>query len=100
MTTDSVSKQASFADEGWSIGGMAKGAGMLAPGLATMLVVITTDAVVDQDLLHDQLASACSRSFDRIDSDGCMSTNDTVILMSSGASGVRPAAADFQGRTQ
>ena len=96
MTTDSVPKQASFADEGWSIGGMAKGAGMLAPGLATMLVVLTTDAVVDQDLLHDQLASACQRSFDRMDSDGCMSTNDTVILMSSGASGVRPAAADFQ----
>ena len=69
---------------------------MLAPGLATMLVVLTTDAVVDQDLLHDQLASACRRSFDRIDSDGCMSTNDTVILMSSGASGARPAAADFQ----
>ena len=96
MTTDSVPKQASFAEEGWSIGGMAKGAGMLAPGLATMLVVLTTDAVVDQDLLHDQLASACGRSFDRIDSDGCMSTNDSVILMSSGASGVRPAAADFQ----
>jgi glutamate N-acetyltransferase/amino-acid N-acetyltransferase len=96
MTTDSVPKQASLADEGWSIGGMAKGAGMLAPGLATMLVVLTTDAVVDQGLLHDQLASACARSFDRIDSDGCMSTNDTVILMSSGASGVRPAAADFQ----
>jgi glutamate N-acetyltransferase/amino-acid N-acetyltransferase len=97
MTTDSVPKQASSADEGWSIGGMAKGAGMLAPGLATMLVVLTTDAVVDQELLHDQLASACMRSFDRIDSDGCMSTNDTVILMSSGASGVRPAAADLQG---
>ena len=96
MTTDSVPKQASLADEGWSIGGMAKGAGMLAPGLATMLVVLTTDAVVDQDLLHDQLLSACSRSFDRIDSDGCMSTNDTVILMSSGASGVRPTAADFE----
>jgi glutamate N-acetyltransferase/amino-acid N-acetyltransferase len=96
MTTDSVSKEATFADEGWSIGGMAKGAGMLAPGLATMLVVLTTDAVVDQDLLHDQLASACSRSFDRIDSDGCMSTNDAVILMSSGASGVRPTPADFQ----
>jgi glutamate N-acetyltransferase / amino-acid N-acetyltransferase len=96
MTTDSVPKQASFADEGWSIGGMAKGAGMLAPGLATMLVVLTTDAVVDQDLLHEQVVSACSRSFDRIDSDGCMSTNDTVILMSSGASGVRPAAADFE----
>ena len=96
MTTDSVPKQSSFADEGWSIGGMAKGAGMLAPGLATMLVVLTTDAVVDQGLLHDQLASACTRSFDRIDGDGCMSTNDTVILMSSGASGVRPAATDFQ----
>ena len=96
MTTDSVTKQASYADEGWSIGGMAKGAGMLAPGLATMLVVLTTDAVVDPELLHDQLASACRRSFDRIDSDGCMSTNDTVILMSSGASGVRPTAADFQ----
>jgi glutamate N-acetyltransferase / amino-acid N-acetyltransferase len=97
MTTDSVPKQASFADEGWSIGGMAKGAGMLAPGLATMLVILTTDAIVDQGLLRDQLENACSRSFDRIDSDGCMSTNDSVILMSSGASGVRPAAADFQG---
>ena len=96
MTTDSVPKQASFADEGWSIGGMAKGAGMLAPGLATMLVVLTTDAVVDRDLLHDQLAVACGRSFDRIDSDGCMSTNDTVILMSSGASGVRPTRANFE----
>ncbi len=96
MTTDSVTKQASYADEGWSIGGMAKGAGMLAPGLATMLVVLTTDAVVDPELLHDQLADACKRSFDRIDSDGCMSTNDTVILMSSGESGVRPTAADFQ----
>jgi len=97
MTTDSVPKQASFADEGWSIGGMAKGAGMLAPGLATMLVILTTDAIVDQALLRDQLASACQRSFDRIDSDGCMSTNDAVILLSSGASGVRPAAGDFQG---
>jgi glutamate N-acetyltransferase/amino-acid N-acetyltransferase len=96
MTTDSAPKQTRLADEGWSIGGMAKGAGMLAPGLATMLVVLTTDAVVDQDLLHDQLLSACSRSFDRIDSDGCMSTNDTVILMSSGASGVRPTPADFE----
>jgi glutamate N-acetyltransferase/amino-acid N-acetyltransferase len=96
MTTDSVTKQASYADEGWSIGGMAKGAGMLAPGLATMLVVLTTDAVVAPELLHDQLADACERSFDRIDSDGCMSTNDTVILMSSGESRVRPTAADFQ----
>jgi glutamate N-acetyltransferase/amino-acid N-acetyltransferase len=96
MTTDSVPKQASFADEGWSVGGMAKGAGMLAPGLATMLVVITTDAVVDADKLRDQLLEACRTSFDRVDSDGCMSTNDTVILMSSGASGVRPRPIDFQ----
>ena len=96
MTTDSVPKQTNYADEGWSIGGMAKGAGMLAPGLATMLVVLTTDAVVDQELLHDQLVRACNRSFERIDSDGCMSTNDSVILMSSGASGVRPTPGDFQ----
>ncbi len=96
MTTDSVPKLASRHDEGWSVGGMAKGAGMLAPGLATMLVTITTDAVVDPDRLHDQLAEACRLSFDRVDSDGCMSTNDTVILMSSGASGVTPLPADFQ----
>ena len=96
LTTDSVTKQASYSDEGWSIGGMAKGAGMLAPGLATMLVVLTTDAVVDSEQLHDQLASACRLSFERIDSDGCMSTNDTVIVMSSGASGVRPTLRDFQ----
>jgi glutamate N-acetyltransferase/amino-acid N-acetyltransferase len=96
LTTDSVIKQASYTDEGWSIGGMAKGAGMLAPGMATMLVVLTTDAVVDPDQLHDQLAKACRQSFERIDSDGCMSTNDTVIVMSSGASGIRPSAGDFQ----
>jgi glutamate N-acetyltransferase / amino-acid N-acetyltransferase len=96
MTTDTVPKQASYADEGWSVGGMAKGAGMLAPGLATMLATITTDAVVDPERLPGQLAEACRKSFQRIDSDGCMSTNDTVILMSSGASGVRPGARDFQ----
>lgn len=96
MTTDSVPKQAHYADEGWSVGGMAKGAGMLAPGLATMLVVLTTDAVVDPVLLPAQLAEACRTSFDRVDSDGCMSTNDTVILLSSGAAGVRPAGPDFQ----
>ena len=96
MTTDTAPKQASYADEGWSVGGMAKGAGMLAPGLATMLVMITTDAVVDPERLPGQLAEACRKSFERIDSDGCMSTNDTVIVMSSGASGVRPRAGDFQ----
>jgi glutamate N-acetyltransferase/amino-acid N-acetyltransferase len=96
MTTDSHAKQASYSDEGWSVGGMAKGAGMLAPGLATMLVLLTTDAVVDPVRLPDQLAEVCRTSFERVDSDGCMSTNDTVILMSSGASGVRPTPGDFQ----
>ena len=96
MTTDTVPKQVSYGDEGWSVGGMAKGAGMLAPGLATMLVTITTDAVVDPEQLPAQLAEASRQTFERIDSDGCMSTNDAVILMSSGASGVRPETGDFQ----
>ena len=96
MTTDTVPKQASYADEGWSVGGMAKGAGMLAPGLATMLVLVTTDALVNPGRLPGHLAEACRKSFERIDSDGCMSTNDTVVLMSSGASGVRPGSDDFQ----
>ena len=96
LTTDSHPKQALHAGAGWSIGGMAKGAGMLAPGLATMLVVLTTDAVVDGAMLPDQLRLACRTTFDRLDSDGCMSTNDSVILMSSGASGVAPAPEDFQ----
>ena len=96
MTTDTVPKTASYVDEGWSVGGMAKGAGMLAPGLATMLVVLTTDAVLDLEAAGRHLRAACARSFDRIDSDGCMSTNDTVVLMSSGASGVTPTPHDFQ----
>jgi glutamate N-acetyltransferase/amino-acid N-acetyltransferase len=95
MTTDTVPKQAACIRNGWTIGGMAKGAGMLAPGLATMLVVLTTDAVLNQALLHDQLAVACGQSFERLDSDGCMSTNDTVLLLSSGASGVAPPPTDF-----
>ncbi|SHJ56373.1 glutamate N-acetyltransferase [Tessaracoccus bendigoensis DSM 12906] len=95
MTTDTVSKQAGVTVDGWSVGGMAKGAGMLAPGLATMLVVLTTDAVVDAAALDGALRRACRVSFDRADSDGCMSTNDTVILMSSGASGVTPEPAAF-----
>ncbi|GAA2102455.1 bifunctional glutamate N-acetyltransferase/amino-acid acetyltransferase ArgJ [Microlunatus panaciterrae] len=90
MTTDTVSKQADVTADGWSISGMAKGAGMLAPGLATMLVVITTDAVVQPATLRPALAEACRLTFDRLDSDGCMSTNDTVIVMASGASGSRP----------
>ncbi len=96
MTTDTHAKQAARHDEGWAVGGMAKGAGMLAPGLATMLVVLTTDAAVEAEALQRHLAHACRLSFDRVDSDGCMSTNDTVILMSSGASGVSPQPADFQ----
>lgn len=96
MTTDTVPKTAGYVDEGWSVGGMAKGAGMLAPGLATMLVVITTDAVLDAEAADAHLRTACATTFDRVDSDGCMSTNDTVVLLSSGASGVRPTAHDFQ----
>ncbi|WP_370247294.1 bifunctional glutamate N-acetyltransferase/amino-acid acetyltransferase ArgJ [Nocardioides sp.] len=95
MTTDTVSKQAVVEGPGWSIGGMAKGAGMLAPALATMLVVITTDAVVPAAELDAALRAATRVSFDRLDSDGCMSTNDTVTVMASGASGITPSAADF-----
>jgi len=95
MTTDSVSKQVVVEGAGWSIGGMAKGAGMLAPALATMLVVITTDAVVPAEDLDAALRAATRVSFDRLDSDGCMSTNDTVTVLASGASGITPPLADF-----
>jgi len=95
MTTDSVSKQVVVEGAGWSIGGMAKGAGMLAPQLATMLVVLTTDALVPAAELDQALRTATRVSFDRLDSDGCMSTNDTVTVMASGASGITPALPDF-----
>jgi glutamate N-acetyltransferase / amino-acid N-acetyltransferase len=95
MTTDTVDKQAQASRDGWSVGGMAKGAGMLAPSLATMLVVITTDAVADPGALDVALRGATETTFDRIDSDGCMSTNDTVLLLSSGASGVTPSPAEL-----
>ena len=96
MTTDTVSKQASVTSpEGWTVGGMAKGAGMLAPALATMLVVITTDAQVDSAGLDAALRAATRVTFDRLDSDGCQSTNDTVALLSSGACGITPSGADF-----
>jgi glutamate N-acetyltransferase/amino-acid N-acetyltransferase len=95
MTTDTVSKQVVVEGDGWSIGGMAKGAGMLAPALATMLVVITTDAVVPAADLDAALRAATRVSFDRLDSDGCQSTNDTVTVMASGASGVTPSLSDF-----
>ena len=95
MTTDSVSKQVVVEGAGWSIGGMAKGAGMLAPQLATMLVVLTTDAVVPAADLDAALRQATAVSFDRLDSDGCMSTNDTVTVLASGASGITPSLPDF-----
>ncbi|MER7056148.1 MULTISPECIES: bifunctional glutamate N-acetyltransferase/amino-acid acetyltransferase ArgJ [unclassified Streptomyces] len=103
MTTDTVPKTASVtrlsprtaSGAGWTVGGMAKGAGMLAPGLATMLVVLTTDADVGADALDRALRDATRVTFDRIDSDGCMSTNDTVLLLASGASGLTPEYAGF-----
>ena len=88
-TTDTVAKQAALRhSDGWTLGGMAKGAGMLTPSLATMLCVLTTDAIVDDP--DAALRDAVHTTFDRLDSDGCMSTNDTVVLMASGASGVTP----------
>lgn len=95
MTTDTVSKEAVSAGPGWTVGGMAKGAGMLAPALATMLVVITTDAVADAATLGAALRAATAKTFDRLDSDGCQSTNDTVLLMCSGASGVSATVAEL-----
>ncbi|HVV76646.1 MAG TPA: bifunctional glutamate N-acetyltransferase/amino-acid acetyltransferase ArgJ [Mycobacteriales bacterium] len=94
-TTDTVSKEAHVSAGDWSVGGMAKGAGMLAPALATMLCVVTTDAIADAAALDQALRSASALTFDRIDSDGCMSTNDTVLLLASGASGVQPSQAEL-----
>lgn len=91
LTTDSVEKTQVYEDSaGWRIGAIAKGAGMLAPGLATMLVVITTDALLESAVLERALATGSELSFNRLDSDGCMSTNDQVTLMASGSSGVTP----------
>ena len=95
MTTDSVPKTTVQTRNGWTIGGMAKGAGMLAPSLATMLVVLTTDAVVPPEVLQPALKTATSLSFERVDSDGCLSTNDTVLVMANGASGITPTAQAF-----
>jgi glutamate N-acetyltransferase/amino-acid N-acetyltransferase len=96
MTTDTVNKLSVITVDGVTIGGMAKGAGMLAPGLATMLVVITTDAVLDSSQLDAALRGSTRTSFDRLDSDGCMSTNDQVTLLASGASGITPDFGAFQ----
>jgi glutamate N-acetyltransferase/amino-acid N-acetyltransferase len=95
MTTDTRSKESVQHKNGWTVGGMAKGAGMLAPALATMLVVITTDAAVDAETADRALREACRVTFDRLDSDGCMSTNDTVLLMCSGAAETTPPYPEF-----
>ena len=95
MTTDTHPKTVVIEGGGWRVGGMAKGAGMLAPGLATMLVVLTTDADVAAEPLDEALRAATRVTFDRLDSDGCMSTNDQVTLMASGASGIVPEPAAF-----
>lgn len=95
-TTDSVAKQAAVTHaDAWTVGGMAKGAGMLAPSLATMLCVVTTDAVLDVATADAALRQAVAVTFDRVDSDGATSTNDTVVLLASGASGVTPEPGAF-----
>nr|NLD41486.1 bifunctional glutamate N-acetyltransferase/amino-acid acetyltransferase ArgJ [Actinomycetales bacterium] len=95
LTTDTHAKQAVQLRAGWSVGGMAKGAGMLNPALATMLVVLTTDAAVSTELADAALREGVRTTFNRLDSDGCMSTNDSVLLLASGASRTEPDAADF-----
>jgi len=97
MTTDTVPKATAVEAEGWTVGGMAKGAGMIAPALATMLCVLTTDAVADASVLADALTAATAETFDRLDSDGCQSTNDTVVLLASGASGISPTPEELTG---
>jgi glutamate N-acetyltransferase/amino-acid N-acetyltransferase len=100
MTTDTRSKESLSERGGWSVGGMAKGSGMLAPAMATMLVVVTTDADVSFEVADRALREACRTTFDRLDSDGCMSTNDTVLLMCSGASGQAPDEDELTGALQ
>ncbi|WP_326553998.1 bifunctional glutamate N-acetyltransferase/amino-acid acetyltransferase ArgJ [Micromonospora sp. NBC_01813] len=95
MTTDTRPKTVTIEGAGWRVGGMAKGAGMLSPAMATMLCVLTTDALADAADLDAALREACRTTFDRIDSDGCLSTNDTVLLLASGASGVTPTSAEL-----
>jgi glutamate N-acetyltransferase / amino-acid N-acetyltransferase len=95
LTTDTVDKQAARSRHGWTVGGFAKGAGMMAPSLATMLVVVTTDAVVDAATADAALRAATAQTFERLDIDGSTSTNDTVLLLSSGASGVEADADAF-----
>lgn len=96
MTTDSVAKIAHLSRDGFEVAGIAKGAGMLAPALATMLSVVMTDAKVDKRLADQLFAEVCEATFNRIDSDGCTSTNDTVLFMASGASGVEPSREELR----
>ena len=100
LTTDTVPKQAAVAGSGWTVGGFAKGAGMVAPSLATMLCVLTTDAAVDEAALDAVLRGATSETFERVDIDGTCSTNDTVLLLASGASGVTPDRAQLAAAVQ
>ena len=95
LTTDTVPKQAAVTSAGWTVGGFAKGVGMVAPSLATMLCVLTTDAAVDESTLDAVLRCAASETFELLDIDGTCSTNDTVLLLASGASGVVPDRAEF-----
>ena len=96
MTTDRVPKQSTYVGDGFTVGGMAKGSGMVRPDMATMLVVVTTDAVADARSLDATLRAAVDRSFHALNIDGCPSTNDTVILLASGASGVSPGPIDLE----
>jgi glutamate N-acetyltransferase / amino-acid N-acetyltransferase len=100
LTTDTVTKQAAVSRAGWTVGGFAKGAGMIAPSLATMLCVLTTDAVVDGSTLDTVLRRAVSETFERLDIDGTCSTNDTVLLMASGASRTAPDIDAFAAAVQ
>jgi glutamate N-acetyltransferase / amino-acid N-acetyltransferase len=100
LTTDTVPKQAAVSGAGWTVGGFAKGAGMVAPSLATMLCVLTTDAAVDSSTLNTALRRATSETFERLDIDGACSTNDTVLLMASGASGTTPDEDEFAAAVQ
>ncbi|MGH3525987.1 MAG: bifunctional glutamate N-acetyltransferase/amino-acid acetyltransferase ArgJ [Pseudonocardiaceae bacterium] len=100
LTTDTVPKQAAVTGAGWTVGGFAKGAGMIAPSLATMLCVLTTDAAVDESILDAVLRGATTQTFERLDIDGACSTNDTVLLLASGASGVVPDRTEFAAAVQ
>ncbi|AEG83733.1 bifunctional glutamate N-acetyltransferase/amino-acid acetyltransferase ArgJ [Corynebacterium ulcerans] len=96
MTTDTVSKQAVLKEADWSVGAMGKGVGMMAPSLATMLVCITTDASVSSEVAQSALEKAAAKTFNTLDIDGSTSTNDTVILMANGASGITPSTEAFE----